>query len=115
MEPTKIEFKTAKKKFKDNEGLVVLGTGGDIMQWVNDITEMLSDANISKSKDPSEVWEDMYVLETKDGHTDLFFVFKSDGSLDIGKMAIWRIRMCQEFTRMSWWSDYVDNFAKDYR
>ena len=101
------------KKFtelpKKEEGLVLLGAGGDLKEWVVGITKILKDEGIAKSDNPDEVWGEIYKLNTTGGRTDLVLMFKGD-SLDIGKMAMWRIR----YGDASWLSDYLVNYAEHH-
>jgi hypothetical protein len=92
-----------------SEGLVCLGCGGDFQEWVTGITNSLHEEGIIHISDPEKVWDDVIHLETTGGRTDLVFMF-SDISMDMGKMAIWRIQMgfC------TWLSDYVVNYADQH-
>lgn len=95
---------------KENDGIVLLGCGGELTDWVDGVTEILYDKGISKSKNPSDVWDRAEVIETTDGRIDLVLFFKRDHGLDIGKMAIWRL----QFGGCSWVSDYVVNYSQQH-
>jgi hypothetical protein len=91
MDLEKIDFKTARKNLKEKEGLVCMGCGQP-EGWIKCISEVLKEEKIAKSNNPDELFEKIYELTTKKGRTDLLFLFKTNNPLDIGKMAIWRIK-----------------------
>jgi len=92
------------------EGLIMLGTGGRLSDWVRGITRVLASEGIAPSEDPKEVWGTIAVLKTTGGRTDLAFMFKESSDLDIGRMAMWRLR----YGDNSWASDYIDNYASQH-
>ena len=94
------------------EGIVLLGAGGDQKEWVNGVTKMLFDEGIATSSVPEEVWNGFESLVSTGGRHDLVMWFKDDvdSTLNINKMAIWRIR----FGDCSWVSDFVVNYASHY-
>jgi hypothetical protein len=105
-----IGFGEARGKFSEGEGLVLLGTGGDIQEWITGVTKLLKEEKIAGSDDPEEVWAGAYVLTTTGGRTDLLLLFKEQSGLNMGKMAMWRLR----FGDASWWSDYTVNYAPQH-
>jgi len=59
----------------------------------------------------NEIWENnFYKLTTTGGRTDLLMMFKNSSTINIGKMAIWRIK----FGDASWLSDYIVNYKKHH-
>lgn len=91
------------RRMNEKEGLVLLGCGGDLQEWVDGINEMLTKdgilLNSSKFKDcKSFIYNDM---------TCLLFPF-DDVELDIGKFAIWRLKTYESFAG-TWLSDFVPN------
>ena len=58
------------------------------------------------------VFTDVYVFQ-KDGSTCLLFPFSDDVKLDLGKLAIWRVRSNERFGS-TWLSDYVENELDGY-
>jgi len=71
------------RKFEDidtlKRGLVILGTGGQLKVWVEGIKNELINSKIFNNND----WiEEYYLLMTKKGRADLFFIFKDDISFN---------------------------------
>lgn len=104
-----ISFNDFKKAHKSDEGIVLLGTGGDIAEWVNGVNQTLNDEGIAKGT-PKDLWSAIYVLTTSGGRTDTALVFAKGDKINIGKMAMWRLK----FGDCSWISDYFDNYAKQH-
>ena len=111
MNISEISFSGFKEISKEKEGIVVLGAGGDLNEWINGVSETLFEEQISLSKDPSDMFEQtLYHLISTGGRNDLAFIFSKDSKLDIGKMAMWRLR----FGSCSWISDYVVNYSSHF-
>ena len=68
----------------------------------------LKEEGISKTDKPDELWNDVRILTTSGGRTDVMLTPKKGAPIDIGKMAMWRIR----FGDCSWISDYKDNYKE---
>jgi len=106
-------MKVITKKFKDvscdGDGLVLLGAGGDLQEWIGGISKMLKEEKIAQSSKPKDLWGQAIKLTTTGGRTDLLLTFKGN-SFNMGKMAIWRLR----FGDASWWSDYKVNYASQH-
>lgn len=99
------------KSLEYSEGLVFLGAGGSIDDWIKGVSNALHEAGIAASDKPSELWSDAYVLTTSGGRTDLALVFNtSSNALSVGKLAMWRL----QFGDASWISDYLVNYAKQH-
>lgn len=105
-----ISFVEFEQKENDNEGLVMLGAGGDPNDWINGITDLLHEEDIILNNNPEEVWEKIYLLKTTGGRIDLAMVFNSDADINIGKMATWRLK----FGNNSWISDFLINYRDQY-
>jgi hypothetical protein len=73
---------------KAKEGIVLMGAGGDLNEWVKGVI----------------------VLKTSGGRTDLLLVIPDSSTLQIGKLAMWRLR----FGDASWLSDYKFNYADQH-
>jgi len=119
MEAESMTYCEARKRLEGKEGLVVLGCGGDLKDWIEGISKYLHEEKASKTPDPDKIWDAVYRIETtksKPNHRiDLIFVFKDHfDPIDMGRMAIVRIMMCDDITRASGWSDYIVNFKKDH-
>lgn len=91
------------RRMKGEEGLVLQGCGGDLDEWVTGINDMLTEEGI--------LLEGTRINDCKSfthgSVTCLLFPFK-DVKLDIGKLAMWRLKTHSQFGGM-WLSDYVPN------
>jgi len=101
---------------KNEEGIVLLGAGGDLNQWISGVTDALIEAGVLPAGSKPEDWIKEAVrlndnLLGKNGRTDLALVFSPTAKLNMGKMAMWRLG----FGSCSWISDYLVNYAKDYK
>jgi len=93
------------------DGLVLLGAGGSLEDWIKGVSSHLHEEGIASSSKPSEQWKDAYVLTTSGGRTDLALVFNDNGVLDVGKLAMWRLARGSD---ASWISDYVVNYKDQH-
>lgn len=99
------------KTHKDKEGMVFLGAGGDIQEWIEGISTTLHERGISSAGRSDNIWENAFQLTTTGGRVDLFLEFKGENNpLNIGKLAMWRLN----FGDCSWWSDYTVNYAAQH-
>lgn len=112
-------YKDTYKRYRTREGLVVCGTGGDLQEWVTGITKYLYDNKVVSVNDHEKIWAWIVVFDTTSANpnrTDMLFVFpENTNCIDMEKFAIVRLRMNEEITRASWWSDYIVNFKNDHR
>lgn len=84
------------------------GCGGELFEWVNGITTMLKEEGIVKD---SFFFDEVYSFQNGD-LTNLAFSLKCK-DLDIGKLAVFRLKIRDTFGAM-WLSDYIDNgYIKD--
>lgn len=91
------------RKMNDSEGLILQGCGGDLKEWADGINDMLTTDGILQN---GSRFENVYAF--KNGElTCLLFPFE-DVQLDVGKLAIWRLRTREDFGS-TWLSDYVEN------
>jgi len=93
------------------DGLVLLGAGGSLADWIKGVSDHLHEEGIASSSKPSDQWKDAYVLTTSGGRTDLALVFGDNGVLDVGKLAMWRLTRGSD---ASWISDYVENYKDQH-
>ena len=109
------DVKKAKFKFlervakKGLEGIVFLGAGGKLNQWVKGINDLWNKEKIGKGLIEDKMMG-LYVINTTGGRTDLVMIFKTKSQLDIGKLAMWRLK----FGDASWLSDYVNNYRDQH-
>ncbi len=89
---------------KRSEGIILQGCGGELQEWVDGINDalkkegiLLNDTKFSKI----DVFK-------HDGLTNLLFHFTDDVKLNIGKLAMWRLKTHGAFGG-TWLSDYVPN------
>ncbi len=96
------------RKMNDCEGLVLQGCGGDLQEWVNGINDMRTESGILQNDNRFEK-----AYSFKNGElTCLLFPFENV-QLDVGKLAIWRLRTREDFGS-TWLSDYVKNSLGEY-
>jgi len=89
------------RQMDGQEGLVLQGCGGSLEEWVDGINGELTEAGILKD---GSKFENVFSFEN-DGLPCLLYPF--DGvSLDMGKLAVWRLRTHENFGG-TWLSDYV--------
>lgn len=101
----------SKKVKKENlDGIVLLGTGGDLSEWVEGVTGSLQEEGVLPEGEVGELWGGVYLLETTGGRNDLVMMFRDGVKYDMGVMALWRLR----FGDCSWVSDYIVNYKHQY-
>ena len=94
------------RKMNTTEGLVLQGCGGELKEWVDGINGLFKRAGILL--EGSEFKEDDCYAFRNDKLTCILFPFNDDISVDLGKMAMWRLQTYQDLGG-TWFSDYVDN------
>lgn len=90
------------RKMQNKEGLILQGCGGNLQEWQDGINELLANENILLD---GSKFENCLSFE-RNGITCLLFPFEENVKLDIGKLAIWRLRSHSTFGG-TWLSDYV--------
>lgn len=108
----KVSFASFEDKVIKNkeEGLVLLGCGGDKVEWIDGVTTMLQEQDIIPKGSAESLWGDILELTTNGGRSDIVLIFRKDVKYDLGRMAIWRLN----FGECSWVSDYLVNFEGDH-
>ena len=91
------------RRMKNKDGLILQGCGGDRQEWVDGINELLTQEGILL--DGTKFGNVKSFCH--EGLTNLLFPFE-DVKLNIGKLAIWRLRSYDTFGG-TWLSDYVLN------
>ena len=90
----------------NTEGLVLQGCGGELKEWIDGINGLFKRSGILL-EDSEFKEDDCYTF--KNGElTCLLFPFNDEISIDLGKMAMWRLQTHQDLGG-TWFSDYVDN------
>lgn len=90
----------------NDDGLVLLGTGGELQEWVDGVTGLLKDKGIAT---PEFEITKAHKLTTSEGRTDLLLCFDW-ATVHVSKLAMWRLR----FGDCSWLSDYIVNYRSDH-
>ena len=85
------------------EGMIIQGCGGDLQEWVDGMNKLLTEAGILKN---GTRFEDVSAFQYGE-LTCLLYSF-DNVDLDIGKLAIWRLRTHAAFGG-TWLSDFVPN------
>lgn len=88
------------------EGLVLQGCGGELKEWIDGINGLFKRSGILL-EDSEFKEDDCYTFKNGD-LTCLLFPFSDGISIDLGKMAMWRLQTHQDLGG-TWFSDYVDN------
>ena len=95
-------------------GIVVMGAGGNLMDWAKGFIEIWRNENEKIIKNERKVFKLVAKLTGNKlgdkGRIDLVLLFDPKCKIDIGKLAIWRIKM----GGISWIEDFVVNYRKDY-
>lgn len=109
----KIDIIGLKESLVSDFGMIVIGAGGDISQWINGIAQELKSASIVDAT----VIETFRVAATitgnkrgPNGRTDLVLFFDEKARPNIGKLALWRLN----FGDISWIDDFIDNHGLNY-
>ena len=93
------------RDMNNSEGLILQGCGGDVKEWVDGINGLLTEEGILKD---NSRFENCSVFKNK-GLTCLLFPFTDELRLDMGKLALWRIKTHGSFGG-TWLSDYVPSY-----
>ena len=106
------DYPFSRLKSEDRFGFVVMGAGGNPIEWSNGISDTLKREGIVRKG--SDVFEDGYYLNDNikgtEGRKDLVLIFSKDSDVDIGKLSIWRLK----FGDISWIQDFLENYGEDY-
>ena len=94
------------RSMSNTEGLVLQGCGGELKEWIDGINGLFKRSGILL-EDSEFKEDDCYTF--KNGElTCLLLPFNDEISIDLGKMAMWRLQTHQDLGG-TWFSDYVDN------
>lgn len=111
MEITSKTFKEFVADQPNGFGMVVVGAGAPFNEWVDGISGMLKDEEITEK---ANCFSSAYTLSDNvlgsEGRTDLVLMFDPENKPNIGKLAMWRIR----FGSVMWTDDFIDNYRKEY-
>ncbi len=96
------------RHMKGSEGLILQGCGGSLREWVDGINTELTEAGILLN---GTKFSEVSAFKN-DNVTCLLFPFNEDVKLDMGKLAMWRLRTHEAFGG-TWLSDYIPNRLED--
>lgn len=91
------------RRMEDQEGLVLIGCGGDLQEWLDGINDMLTEAGILQN---GSKFQNISTFQYED-LTWLLYPFEGV-DLNIGKLAMWRLQTHANFGG-TWLSDFVPN------
>ena len=91
------------RRMDGKEGMIIQGCGGDLQEWVDGMNKLLTEAGILKN---GTRFEDVSAFQYGE-LTCLLYSF-DNVDLDIGKLAIWRLRTHADLGG-TWLSDFVPN------
>jgi len=89
------------RSMTSQEGLILQGCGGDPQEWLDGVNGWLTEEGVLLNDD---LFREASVFE-REGLTNILFHME-DVELNIGKLAMWRLRTKPEFGSM-WLSDYL--------
>lgn len=92
------------RRMNDSDGLVLQGCGGDLQEWLDGINGLFTEEKLLLN---GTKFENIYAFENE-GLTNLLFPFNDSATLDMGRLAIWRLRSLEQFGG-TWLSDYISN------
>ncbi len=95
------------------DGIVVLGTGGDLREWVTLTTETLKILKVANAT-PDVLWSDAYRLETTGGRIDLVLVFDSAAHVDQERLTNWMLKSDIYSDRLIFLEDYSMVFERHH-
>lgn len=96
------------RRMNGQEGLILQGCGGDPQEWLDGINDLLTKEGILLN---GSKFENCSVFK-HDDLTCILYPFEG-AELDIGKLAMWRLRTYGNFAG-TWLSDYVPNRLGDF-
>lgn len=97
------------RRMNDSDGLVLQGCGGDLQEWLDGINSLFTEEKLLLN---GTTFENIYAFENE-GLTNLLFPFNDSAKLDMGRLAIWRLRSHEQFGG-TWLSDYIPNQLGDF-
>lgn len=92
------------RRMNGKEGLILQGCGGNPQEWLDGINSLLTDDGILKN---GSKFENISVFQNGE-LTNILFPFEDSVEIDMGKLAMWRLRSHEQFGG-TWLSDYVPN------
>lgn len=94
------------RQYEGKQGLILQGCGGDLSEWVDGINGMLTDDGILL--DGTKFQEENCCAFTHNDQTNLLCPFTEDVKIDLGKLAIWRLKTSTVYGG-TWLHDFVEH------
>lgn len=94
-------------------GIVIMGAGGKLEDWISGFTNLWKKEGFFAGEiEPIQSAATISGnIKGSKGRKDLVIFFNSKCKLDIGKLAMWRLRV----GGVSWIEDFVVNYRNDYK
>jgi hypothetical protein len=103
----KIDFSILKRNTTNKNGFVCLGTGGNLNEWLTEVSNILSNEEyLIYTKDPNIVFSNVYLLETNGGRKDLVFVLNTELHINRNMLCMWM----QKFGNCISIEDYLSTY-----
>lgn len=110
MEISVKSFQEFRANYSDKLGLVLLGAGEPHEEWSSGLADLLVDECDAVQPVFSEAFALSGNVRGPKGRTDLVLVVSPESKVNVGKLAMFRIR----FGDASWLDDFAVNYGKDY-
>lgn len=94
------------RSYNGKEGLILKGCGGKLSEWLNGINELFKDEGILL--DDTRFKAEDCIQFKFDDYTCMMFTFNEDTKLNMGQLAMWRLKTLERFGG-EWLTDFVDN------
>jgi hypothetical protein len=94
----------------ENDGLVFYGLTDELENFKSIINKELNDENIGTGNFEDK-FKGAYEIYTLGGRRDIVLEFKDKTELNLGKLAIWRLKLNG---LASWVSDYIENSKEEF-
>ncbi len=110
----KMTTKTFKHLKQEKDfGIVFTGAGGPIDVFAKEVAKVLVKEGLVEST-PENTFKEYYTLSGNvmgdKGRIDLVVIFSDEAKPNIGKLAMWRLRI----NGVKWIDDFIVNYKDDY-
>ena len=89
---------------RGQEGLILMGCGGPLEEWESGINDWLTEEGILLD---GTKFSDITPFQYR-GLTCLLFAMTDDVKVDVGRLAVWRLKSHEVFSG-TWLSDFLNN------
>ncbi len=94
------------RQYEGKQGLILQDCGGDLGEWIDGINGMLTDDGILL--DGTKFQAENCCAFTHNDQINLLYPFTDDVKIDLGKLAIWRLKTHETFGG-KWLDEYVEH------